>query len=373
MENNNTNQVYQLDGESLKGLISNAILETTKALGMDKVDRRFGVFPETSLDELKTMSKDDRIKSWLKAIWKKDPMMLAQVKALSEGTGSAGGYLVPEEFRLEVIREAELYGILRKNAFTFPTSTDTVHLNNDAGSVSVAWTSENSQISASAPTLAETVLYIKKAAGITALSNELLDDAQFPIVQYLATLFGEEIAKAEDTQGLTGTGSPFTGLIGGLSNINTYTMTSTSIKDISADDLLQLALKVSAKYRQGASYVMHPTVFSYIRQQKSSGSGEYIVQQPIAPNQSYTLWGYPVLESEVMPSTDASGTAFVGFANIGRRCYFADRKQLSVAIGTEGTVGSDNLFEKDMSAVRVTERVGIAWILGAGCSQLKTA
>ena len=238
-----------LSTEDLKGIVSNAILETTKALGMDKVDRKHGVFPETSSEDLNNLSKEQRLKKWLKAVQTKDAVTLAQVKALSEGTGSAGGYLVPDEFRLDVIREAELHGVLRKNAFIFPTTVDTINLNSDAGSVTVAWTGENTQVNASQFTLGQTTMSIKKAAGITAISNELLEDAQFPIVQYLATLFGEKLAEAEDSQGLIGTGSPFTGLIGGLTGINTYTMSTSSILDITADDLLSLVMSVAEKYR----------------------------------------------------------------------------------------------------------------------------
>jgi len=73
-----------------------------------------------------------------------------------------------------------------------------------------------------------------------------------------------------------------------------------------------------------------------------------------------------------MPTSHAANSPYVGFSNMRRHCYFADRQSMGIAIGTEGTVNSDNLFEKDMSAVRVTERIGGTWVLETGVGLLKT-
>jgi HK97 family phage major capsid protein len=364
-------QMVQLDMEQLKTVVSNAVVEMTKQLGMDRVDRKHGIFPGTTEEDLQQLSKEDRLKKWLRAIYTKDPAELINVKALSEGSPTGGGYLVPEEFRTEVIREAEKFGVLRKEAFVFPISVDGLNLTAANGVVTIVWTPELGAITPSSPAFAQLQLNVKKAAGITALSNELFNDSQFPIVNYLAELFGEAIAGAEDEQGLTGSGSVFTGLLN-VSGINTVTLSGQSYTGITADHLLDLTMAVLTKYRSGAKFCLHPSVFAVVRKLKDS-TGQYIVQTPREAGQPMTIWGYPVVESEKMPSTDAAATSFVAFGNVKRRCYFADRQRMSIAIGTEGTVGSDNLFEKDMSAVRVTERVGILWTLGEGLARLKTA
>jgi HK97 family phage major capsid protein len=363
-------QFVQLDMEQLKAVVTNAVAEITKQLGMNRVDRKYGVFPGDAEDDVLKMTKDERLKRWLRAVFTKDPAELIKVKALSEGTPSAGGYLVPEEFRTDVIREAEKFGVIRREAFVFPISTDSLNLTAAIGVVTVAWTNEASQIAASDPSFGQLTLAVKKAAGITAMSNELFSDSQFPIVRYLAELFGEAIAGAEDEQAFTGTGSVFTGMLN-ASGIKTVTASGSSIESFTVEDLLDLTMAVSSKYRIGARFYMHPVVFAVIRKLKGN-DGQFIVQSPREANQPATIWGYPVVEVDKMPSTDAPETSFVGFGNARRRCYFADRQQMTVAIGTEGTVGSDNLFEKDMSAVRVTERVGILWTLGEGLARLRT-
>lgn len=80
-----------------------------------------------------------------------------------------------------------------------------------------------------------------------------------------------------------------------------------------------------------------------------------------------TLWNFPVEFSSIMPkTTDGSqaGTKFLTLANFDYM-MFGDRKQVTVEISKDATVtdtdGSTaiNLFEQDMSAVRVIERVDI--------------
>ena len=72
-----------------------------------------------------------------------------------------------------------------------------------------------------------------------------------------------------------------------------------------------------------------------------------------------TLWGYPVLLSDKMPSSTAVSTKFVIFGNLAH-IFMGMRSDLAVAISQEATVDSVNLFAANMSAVRVTTRVAIA-------------
>lgn len=365
-----TQPIVQLDLDQLQTLFSNAILETTKRLGMDAVDRKHGVFPETTAEELASLTKEERLRRWLRAVYTKDPAELLSVKALAEGTGSAGGFLVPDEFRADVIRVAELAGVARREAFVFPVATDQLLLTAANGSVSVSWTGEGQQIPTSDPSFSQPTLTVKKAAGITAMSNELFADSKFPVVRYLAELFGEAIAAAEDEQAFNGPGTVFYGMLsvpGGQTKVST----ATSYKQFTIEELLDLIMLIAPKYRIGAKFYMNHQVFSYIRRLKDD-TGNYIVQSPRDATQPSTIWGYPVVEVERMPSEELDSTAYIGFGNMRRRCYFADRQQMAIAIGTEGTVGADNLFEKDMSAVRVTERIGILWTLPAGVSRLAT-
>lgn len=73
-----------------------------------------------------------------------------------------------------------------------------------------------------------------------------------------------------------------------------------------------------------------------------------------------------------MPAAPAANTAFAFFGDLSNY-YFGDRAKMEVALGTEGTVGSDNLFEKDMSALRTIEHIGLVGADFNGLSILKTS
>lgn len=354
-------------------MLKASFLESIKELGLDKVDRKHAIIPGIAEDE--NLTKDQRIKlalkDWVHGLYARDNVLIG--KALTGLTTSGLGF-VPEEFRVEVIRVAENFGLMRKLGFVFPTDLLTINLHAANGVISVTWVDAGSAISESDATFTEPTMTIKKAAAISAMYKELFADAKFPIVSYLAELYGEAIAGAEDSQALVGTGSPFHGLIGGtISGQVTTTATGvTSYVNFTADHLLDTAMGVVEKYRNGAGYFMHPTVFSYIRRIKDT-NGNYIVQMPTSPSDPASIWGYPVYTSEKCPSTDASNTKFVGFANP-KRLFFADREEMEMEISDQATLTTaGNLWEKHMTAVKFTERIALLWTLGAGTAVLKTS
>ena len=379
----------QLTMGEFQTLMQNVVGSVVKELGLTKVDRKHGIFP--GLEEAESarggqMTKDQRLNLFLRTVLSKNPGhqsidRIAQEyqaiagegmfqKALVEGSDPDGGYLVPEEFRAEVIREAENFGWVRKHAFVFPTDSDTINLTNESDAVAVAYTDELAQITHDQPAFARQAVSVKKLAGITSLSNELFADSKFPLVTYLATIFAEAVTGKEDEQGLVGTGSPFTGLLNAGTTITTAS--ETTFDDASTpDNLLTVVFSIAEKYRKGARFVIHPTVFSLLLKKKAAGSGEYHMVQPGTAQLSPTIWSYPVDLSEKMPSSTATNTKFLLFCNP-KRLWFADRQQMTVALATEGTVNNVNLFEKDARAIRITERHGMAVTLGAGVGVLKT-
>ena len=367
--------------EELNTILAAHTANLTKQLGMDKVDRRHGVFPTNSPEEIKAMSKDERIKHFIRGVYKKDEKIINAIQdsfgmeqhAYTEGTTTAGGYLVPDEFQTEVIRVAAEFGVARKEGNVFGFGGDTLYLNAENAVPTVAWTDEAAQITESTGSFTQPSISIKKLAAISAMSNELFADSKVNLIQLIATQVGEALAEKEDLAAFAGDGTSTYGSVTGLTGLTltstTQTISGTSLDNLSADDLLDVQYKVAAKWRKGAIFVMHPNVFARVRKLKDA-NGAYVVTNPPSADQFPTIWGRRVVESEAMPSTDASGTKFIGFVNVKRHLYFADRSAMELSIGREGTVGSNNLFEKDMSAVRITERLGMVWVLGTSAASI---
>ena len=357
--------------EELKGVLEefkNEVVETVKTITKEEVKRmleeeRLGKVekaPEYSAGEKKDIA------AFFKALVSRDFVTL---KALSEGVDSAGGYLVPEEFKAQVLDIAKDVGYVRKYGTVIPMKRDILNIPKISGKPSVNWISEGGQIATGEPTIGQVQLTTKKAGLIVPVTTELFEDADVDIINLLSRIFAEALAEAEDTQGFTGDGTVFTGVLN-ASGVNVVTMPTgkTSFNDVTADDLINLISAVPTRIAGKSYFVMHRSVLAKIKTLKD-GNGSYLFNPT-----DKTIWGYPVITTDVMPSiTDsAADRAFIVFGDLSY-IYLGDRKVMSVSLADQATVGSDNLFEKDMIALRVTERVAIAVAMPEAFAVLKTA
>lgn len=381
--------------EELKSLleeVTGAVVdEKLKAAGFDNETKRFAGAAEVKApDERRTAAKE-RIGKFVSAVFHKDFDTLKEFGAkagLTEGTGSNGGFMVPQEFAAEVNRIVEDFGLVPKLARKYPMKNDTLNIPRLASSVSISYPGEATAGTVSTPVFEQVQLVAKTAIGLTPMSNELLADANVDVVELLTELFAEAMAGDMDNQGLAGNGSPFTGILndtgvtvvqpangGGFS---TFTGAATP------DQCRTLISNIKPWALQGAAFIMHRTVWALIQTTKASTSGEYFIsaanpvmtpngaQQGFPTATAGTLWGFPVYLSDKMPTTTAVSTKFIIFGNL-RHLYVGLRQDMQVMISQEATIGSDNLFAQNMSAVRIVYRIAVAVGLPKAFAVLKTA
>lgn len=369
--------------ELLTGIAKSAVSEQMK------VEKETAVvatpFAGKSREDISKMDGKQKSIEFIKAVFGKDLNTLASFKAMNEGTNSAGGFVVPEEWASEVNRVVEDFGLVAKLARKYPMKSDTLRVPRLASSVTVSYPGEGVAGTPSQPVFEQVVLLSKTLVGLTAMTNELLEDANVEVINLLTELFAEAIAGELDAQGLTGSGAPFTGILsdGGVA---TVTMATATFADVSADDARDMISAVKPWSLQGAGFIMHRTIWGIIQKSKASTGGDYFASavnpvltgstatQGFPTAQAGTLWGYPVYLSDKMPSLadDATGTKFVIFGNL-KHLYVGARKEIAVAISQDATVGSDNLFEQNMSAIRVVARHAVAVGLPSAFAVLETA
>lgn len=375
----------------LTNVVKGALEAEIKERGLDKIDTKFAALPAhlvgVTAEELSKMDKKQKVAKFVKSVFQRDlaSLMAMNTKAMTEGTGSAGGFIVPEEFAAEVNRVVEDFGLIAKLGRRYPMKSDTLNVPRLSASVSITYPGEATAGTASQPTLQNVQLLAKTCVGITPMSNELLADANVSVVDLLVELFAEAIAGELDNQGLAGSGSPFTGLLTDT-GVNVLTASSgddTFTEAATPDYCRQLIAKVKPWALQGACFIMHRDVWAIIQQKKASSGGDYfvsaanpvlsgLVPQGFPSAVAGTLWGYPVLLSDKMPTTTAVSTKFILFGNL-KHVYYGVRDEMAMSISEHATVGSDNLFEKNMSAVRITARHAVAVGLPAAFAALKTA
>ena len=141
----------------------------------------------------------------------------ARLKQLSEGSDPAGGFLVPEEFKILMFKRAVEASVIRPFATKIPMGTDTLNLPllNDTthteagglfGGVIVHWTEEAGSKTLTDPVFRRVKLIAKKLTGLTYVSDELLADSAIALEALLIELFGTAIAWYEDEAFIDGSG-----------------------------------------------------------------------------------------------------------------------------------------------------------------------
>lgn len=356
-----------------------------KELNVTKTELKHGVMP--GLTGTKSEGHLVTTKEFLKALLRRDFQSLNN-KSLSEGVDSAGGYLVPEETFKGVDRIVENVGLIRKLSRHVTMSSDVLNMPILGSAAVTYWPGEGNAGTDGSPVFANVALNAKTASTLAPLTNELLQDSGVSITELVMELFAEAIATAEDTQGLVGTGSPFTGV---LNHASVSVVTMASGKDTFAEtapgDLRDLISQIKSAALPGCVWVMHRAVFGIFEKIAENSQSIVSFQHPIIsgalqPNGTFVnggmlapagyIFGYPVYLSDVMPSVTAVSTKFVVFGNF-NHFYFGDRQQMSMALSDSATIGSTNTFESNMQAIRVTERVALAVGVPSAFAVLKTA
>jgi len=296
----------------------------------------------------------------------------ASVKAnLSEGTATAGGYLVPEEFAAEILRLAPEYGVARREARRIPMMSDVINIP-AAGATgqSAIWTNEAAQIKQTNPDYRQVVLTINKLAAIPKVTSELLADANVDTIQYLAMLISEAFAAEEDEQAFNGSGSPFVGVLQATGVPESAQVGGTAAQSLSYTDLVTTTGNLYSNALGNAKFYFNRTMIAHM-QGLITTTGAPLFPSGAGKN----LLGFPLVGVEKLPvKTNAvgSGTAYAIFGDLRRGLLMGERGSITMKISDQATVDSDNLFEKDMVALRMIERVCFGVALPSSFTRIVT-
>ena len=313
---------------------------------------------EVKKDDL--MESKQKTADFIKAVYAGD---LAKVKALSEGTASEGGYLVPEYFSNEVLRLAPVYGVARRDARVVQVLGLKTHFPT-ADAVSAYRVGEKVAITSSQPTIGQVTLTVKKIAAMIPMSNELLEDANVNTVDLIIRLVAEAFAKYEDEWAFLGKGAGEGIFQDTLVSVLTLASGKNTFAEVDFDDLLLAMNKLDEAALSGAKWYMSFSVFNALRTLKyASGTASYILQEP-SMGQPATIWNLPVVFTGVMPKTSDVSQASAKFIALGNleHMIIGDRMSMEIKVSdvasitdTDGSTGL-NLFEQDMSALRAITR-----------------
>lgn len=303
------------------------------------------------------------------------------LKVLNSDVDSQGGFVVPEEFGTMVDEIRLNVGLARKLARYVPMKAPRKNMPILDNDVLVYWPGQGGVKTSSEFSFGNVVLEAEVLAGITVLTNELLDDSDIDMLRFIAQRFGQALAKEEDRQMLVGTGAPFMGIMT-ISGTNLVTMSSgnTLSSQVTIADLNLMRSSLEETLVNNAKWVMHRNVLAQIQSIKENGQSIVSFCNPVITSDykgglitpAAMLLGHEVYTSSQMPSTATAGQKFMIFGDF-QYYYFGELKGQTMATSTDASVNGVSLFQTNSVGVRVEERVAMAPGLPAAFSILVTA
>lgn len=393
--------------KNIKTIVSSAVLASTKEAtekSVAEIKSEVKEFVESQLKAIEAKAglyhpevKDKRVgmntylRSFLSATLANDVQALKELHKVSttkelttDASGSPfGGYVVDRELSAEIRHLITEYGVARREFMTVQLSKNSYDANALATDVTVYWVDEAGSIPSTQVVLNQESLTLKKLSAIVTLTRELLEDQEIDLFAFIATRVAEGFAKFEDRAFFMGEGASdganagFTGILYAAGN--EATMEGEEFSYLTAEDLLKMQDESPQWLAANGKYYMHRSVRNLVRALKDE-NGTPIYQSP-SENGPATIWGRPVVEVEVMPSTgdSDSDTPFILYADLKKSSILGYKGAISVDRFNAGVVrnvagnADINLITTDREAVRWVERVGAITILPSAATVLKTA
>ena len=296
---------------------------------------------------------------------------LENVRSFQNSFGSedpaAGGFLIPEKMRSELLQLALEESIVRARATVIPMSTlrvpiptvdDTSHVSSLFGGVQFYWTEEAASLTESQAKFGRVVLDAKKLTGFFKVPNELLADAP-AFSGWFDSRIPAGLAWSEDVAFLseTGAGTP-QGVIGAPAYIEITRGESGAT--FSWADLVTMYSRMLPTSLKNAVWVASIDTFPVLAQLTLSTPGIWMGGYnavTAADSPPISIMGRPVIFTEkVGPLGQPGDISFIDFSYY----LIGDRQSVAVAASDQFA------FQNDQTAYRIIERVdGRPWLQSA--------
>lgn len=182
-------------------------------------------------------------------------------RALSKGTTTAGGFLVPTQMANDIIRSSRDMGAIAQLCNEIRTSGgETLNLPANTVHGVASWTAEAAAYTPSDETFANVSLGAYKSTSKIIVSEELVADSQFGLEGFLSTEFGERLGVLQNTAFVLGDGSGKpTGLLAttATTNVTLATAAVGNTTSFSYSALVTAVFTLPRQYRRNASFVVN--------------------------------------------------------------------------------------------------------------------
>lgn len=278
--------------------------------------------------------------------------------AMSEGSNTDGGYLVPVELSRQIIRQVEEYGVFGANARTVNMASDRFQFTARTSGVTAYFVGETpSSVTESSATVNLRELAAKRLAVLTKVSRDLAEDAFTDVASWAATEAALAISTKEDACGFIGDGTSTYGGMVGLKNALAAGSKYTAITGNTAFSTLDLAdfEAMVAKVPNFAGlmakwYISRQGFYASMSRLQMAAGGNNMVDIGNGPQLSFL--GFPVVLTQSINTTTDAQTSTDGLL------YFGDLS-MAATVGRRRGVTLQVLREK----YAIENQIGLLWDL----------
>lgn len=284
---------------------------------------------------------------------------------------SEGGFLVPEEFRAELLRIALESAIVRPRARVIPMATPRIkfpmidaqsNASSVYGGVVGYWTEEAAALVASSAKFGAVTLDAQKLTGYAEIPNELLADSAVSVSAFVDQLFPEALAWFEDVAFMrgTGVGEPLGFLNAGNSaTVSVAKESGQAGSTIVWENIVKMYARMLPSALSSAVWIANINTFPELATMALSvgtgGSAVWLGSGVDGP--PMTILGRPVIFTEKAETLGTAGD--INFVDLGY--YLIGDRQSMTAMTSEHFK-----FNVDSTAYRIVERVdGRPWLKSA--------
>ena len=262
-------------------------------------------------------------------------------KALSVGSNTDGGYLVPIETDSEITRLMTAISPIRSIASVRKVSTAIYKKPVTTAGPATGWVAETaSRPQTNSQTIDALSFPTAELYAMPAATAQFLDDAAVDVGQWIADEVNAAFAQQEGTAFVSGNGtnkpkgflaettiaeaSWSWGKLGYIATGVSGDLPASNKSDV----LIDLVYALKSGYRQNASFVMNRKTQAVLRKLKDD-AGNYLWQPAATADGKATLMGFPLVEAEDMPDI-AAGSYSIAFGDFKRGYLVVDRTGVNV-------------------------------------------
>jgi HK97 family phage major capsid protein len=341
--------VIKMTNEELQAMIKEMAVEQVKDLGgslnealMKEIDLRIKEAVKVEVEKKPDVTTDDKKAGFVNfadfaqcvaqaevnprntdkrlSVW----MEKAAGDGMSEGVDSEGGFLIPPDFRGELLKLATEKSNLMSRCTVIPMETNAIPLpyikDTDRsggyiyGAIQMYWTAEEGQKTASKPKFGRVSLSLNTLAGLCYTTNEILEDSPVSLEPLLTEAFTDAMGWTMDNALLnaTGAGQPL-GILNAPCLISVAKETGQAANTILYENIVKMESRLLPQSEGKAIYLANKDTFPQLASMSIAvGTG-----------------GIPVF----LPANGASGKPYNTL--MGRQLIFTEHCQ---TVGTKGDI-----------------------------------